>query len=160
MSLSNWILRLITWDGLLPAFVCLVPYVVEVLFPNMPGMIEFFGVAVPIAAFLIRLYVGQRFIWSNHCGTVMRALQLGVFFIGILVLVCIDSMMILAHAGPGGVRMATRTDLIVIVVSFAIYFMSMAFSMYPGYETSTDGTIDNDPWSNFDGHTRHRSEET
>ena len=90
----------------------------------------------------------------------MRALQLGVFFIGILVLVCIDSMMILAHTGPGGVRMATRTDLIVIVVSFAIYFMSMAFSMYPGYETSTDGTIDNDPWSNFDGHTRHRPEET
>ena len=160
MSLSNWILRLITWDGLLPAFVWLIPYVVGILFPNMPGMIEFFGVAVPIAAFLIRLYVGQRFISSNHCGTVMRALQLGVFFIGILVLVCIDSMMILAHAGPGGVRMATRTDLIVIVVSFAIYFMSMAFSMYPGYETSTDGTIDNDPWSNFDGHTRHRPEET
>ena len=56
MSLSNWILRLITWDGLLPAFVWLIPYVVGILFPNMPGMIEFFGVAVPIAAFLIRSF--------------------------------------------------------------------------------------------------------
>jgi hypothetical protein len=154
MSLSHWILRLITWDGLLPAFVWLIPYVVGSVFPNMPGLIEFF------AAFLIRLYVGQRFISSNHCGTVMRGLQLGVFFIGILILVGIDSMMILTHTGPRGVRMATQTDLIVGLVAFTIYFVSMAFSLYPGYETSAHGTIENDPWSNFDGHTRHRSEET
>ncbi len=146
MSLISWMLRLITWDGLLPAFVWLIPFFAEMLFPNTPSVIELIGVGVPIAAFLIRLYVGQRFISSNHCGTVMRTFQLGVFFIGILVLVCIDSMMILAQSGPGGVQMATRTDLIVFLSLFTFYFLSMAFSMYPGYEKSLEGTIENDPW--------------
>ena len=158
MSLSNWILRLITWDGLLPAFVCVVPYVVGTIFPNMPGMIEFFGVGVPIAAFLIRFQVGQRYISSNHCGNVMRAFQRGVFCIGILVLVLVDTLMILAHTGPAGVQLVTREDVIVLIGLFAIYFLTMAFSMYPGFENSLDKTIENDPWSN-DANAGRRSEE-
>jgi hypothetical protein len=151
MSLTSWILRLVTWDGLLPAVVWLIPYVVGIFFPNMPGVIEFFGVAVPIAAFWIRFHVGQRFISSNHCGTVMRAFQLGIFFIGILVLVLVDTIIILAHSVPAGVRLKTREDAIVIVVMFALYFLAMAFAMYPGYDSSLKVTHESDRWPNLNG---------
>ncbi len=90
----------------------------------------------------------------------MRFFQLVVFFTGILVLVLIDTMMILAHTGPVGIPIATRTDLIVFLSLFMFYFLSMAISMYPGYEKSLEETIDNDSWSNLDGHASQRSEET
>ena len=66
--------------------------------------------------------------------------------------------MILAHTGPAGVQLVTREDVIVLIGLFAIYFLTMAFSMYPGFENSLDKTIENDPWSN-DANAGRRSEE-
>ena len=155
MSLSNWILRLITWDGLLPAIVWVVPYIVSSIFPNTPGVIWVLGVLLPIAAFFIRYQAGRRFISTNHCGNVMRIFQVIVFCFAILIIVLIDAAIVLSHAAGAGVRIMGEENVIVIIVSFAIYFLSMAFSMYPGYEK----VIECDPWSN-EGHFSHRSEET
>jgi hypothetical protein len=125
-----WLLRLIAWDGLLPALILLAPYVVELLIPNNRLAIELLGVAFPIAGFFIRLVVGKRHIDSNLCSGPVRLAQFGVFFVGIFPLVLIDAFLVLSHVMPKGVL--APEDYAVFGVLFSVYLTAMTLAMYPG----------------------------
>jgi len=131
-SIGSWLLRLFTWDGVLPASVWSAPFLVEWLVPNNRGAIEATGMILPAAAFLIRLQVGRRYIASNGFGPVMRGFQVGVFCLGLFVLVVIDAVMVLSHVMPKGEAFRTTADCIVWAALYATYLTSMAVAMYPG----------------------------
>jgi hypothetical protein len=132
VNFGSWLLRILTWDGLLPASVVLVPTVIESLLPNNRGAIELAAVAIPIAGFFLRVSAGKRQIASNNCDPACRVLQFCAFFLGILVLTLIDAVVILSHVMPQGAAFADETDCIVWAILVAVYLSSMGIAMYPG----------------------------
>ncbi len=125
-----WLLKLIAWDGLLPAIVILVPLVARQIAAQRA--VEFLAIALPIAAFLLRLFAGRRHIDSNQCSPLFRRVQFIFFYIAIFVLLMIDSLMILAHEMPPGAMFASAVDFLIWAVLFALYLTCMAVAMYPG----------------------------
>jgi hypothetical protein len=127
---GDWALRVLTWDTLLPACVGLVPHGVELVFPHRRGPLEVVAVILPIVAFFLRIRAGRRQIASNHCSRGVRAVQFGVFLLGILPLVLIDSALILTHIMP---PMAfERGDWLALAIVLAGYLVLMTVAMYPG----------------------------
>ena len=72
IAFGSWFLTVISWDGLLPPVILIVPYLLNALFPNVRGVIEVASLLLPITAFFIRYFVGKRHIFSNHCGIWVR----------------------------------------------------------------------------------------
>ena len=134
---SSWFLNLISWDGLLPPFMLLVPCLIEILVPDNRGVIEVAAVLMPITGFFIRFVVGRRQIAANQCGVVVRRVQVCFLGFGILVLALIDSVVILTHVMPNGAAWNNPTDRMVWAVLASIYLTSMTIAMYPGRTKST-----------------------
>jgi hypothetical protein len=132
VNYRSWLLRVLTWDTLLPACVGLIPHVVELLFPDHRGVMEVVSVTLPIVAFFLRFHAGKRQIESNRCSEAVRGFQFFIFTLGILPLVLVDCFMILSHLMPEGALFATKTDLLVWTSFFVIYLTSMVVAMYPG----------------------------
>jgi hypothetical protein len=132
LDVRAWLVRVITWDGVLPACVLLVPSVVALVLPNRRGAIEITAVALPIVAFLIRFRVGKRHIDSNHCGEAMKVFQLCIFSLGILALVLFDAFVVLIHVMPRRAGGITPADLFELAIPVSIYLAIMALAMYPG----------------------------
>jgi hypothetical protein len=128
----SWVLRVLTWDSLLPACVILFPTAIAFLLPNNRGAIEITGVVLPIAGFVLRVRAGRRQITSNHCAATMRHVQLGSFVVGILILTLIDAVLVLSHVMPQGALFADKTDRVVWAILFFVYLASMSIAMYPG----------------------------
>ncbi len=141
LSIGSWMLRLITWDGVAPAFVWSTPFFIRSVISNCRIAIELTAVVLPIIAFFIRYHVGRRHISSNNCGAIMRSLQVAALCAGILVLVLIDAVMILTHVMPRGAAFAATSDLIIWAVLYAVYLSAMTFALYPGSSRLAD-TLD------------------
>ncbi|MDR3639662.1 MAG: hypothetical protein P4L84_38030 [Isosphaeraceae bacterium] len=138
LGVTSWLLRLITWDGVLPACIVFAPAGIELLFPNNRGAIELAAVLLPITAFWVRFSVGKRHIDTNHCGPAVRTFQLCVFCFGIFVLVFFDAAITLSHIMPQGALFSTSADILVWGIIGAIYVTSMAIAMYPGRSAKHD----------------------
>jgi len=80
---AHWMWRVVSWDTLLPAFVWVAPYIIELAFPRREGLIEAAAVALPIAAFFLRIHAGRRQIAIIHCADSTRRLQRIVLIIGV-----------------------------------------------------------------------------
>jgi len=137
-TIGTWLLRLITWDSLLPGLVWSVPYVIAALLPGNRGAIEAAAVILPIAALFFRYRVGRRHIASNFCGPLMRRFQVAALCFGIFVMVFFDTVMMLTHVMPKGAAVATINDLIVWMVLYSVYLAPMTFAMYPGSRWNGD----------------------
>jgi hypothetical protein len=131
VNYGSWFLRVLAWDGVLPAFIAFAPTGVEVLFPNHRGAVEITAVTLPIAAFGLRIRAGKRHIASNRCSEVVRFFQFCAFCLGILPLVLVDCFMILSHLMPGAM-FETYTDILICAITVSVYLTLMAVAMYPG----------------------------
>jgi hypothetical protein len=129
----SWLLRLLSWDGLLPLCIAVAPNGVKLLFPNQPEAIAAAAVLLPIAAFLLRVRAGTRHIASNHCSKGVRFLQYCVFALGITPLIMIDCFIVLDHVQPGGLfAIRTPEDRLFLAILITFYLTTMAIAMYPG----------------------------
>jgi hypothetical protein len=128
VDFSAWFLRLITWDGVVPILIALAPLAVELSIPNNRGVMEVAAVALPIAAFFIRLCVGGRLIRTNNCPAETRRLQAIAFVFGLFLLGLFDSVLILSHLVPNGVPMVGPF----LIVLGGPYLVAMAIALYPG----------------------------
>jgi hypothetical protein len=84
INYGSWLLRVITWDAILPVFVAAVPLAIETFLPTHRGVMEVTAVTLPVAAFFVRIAGGRRHIASNRCSDPVRRVQFGVFCVGIL----------------------------------------------------------------------------
>jgi hypothetical protein len=139
VNYGRWLFRLITWDGLLPGCVVLVPTVIEFLIPNNRGAIEFASVMLPVIGLLIRIRLGLRHIGSNHCTVAARCFQLCAFVLGILLLGLIECVLMLTHVMPPLI-FVDWTDIVECAIPFLIYATLMAIAMYPGRAPSQQET--------------------
>lgn len=129
---GQWLLRLIAWDGVLPVLVMIIPWFVQLQFPNRPHALELVAIVVPITAFFIRFFVARRHICSNHCTRIVRVIQTVALCLAILVLLMVDSLIILACEMPKGALFATSTDRMIWAGMYAFYLTCMAIALYPG----------------------------
>jgi hypothetical protein len=127
-----WLLRVLAWDTLLPLIVAFVPYAIHLLLPKQRGILEVVAVTLPILAFFLRIRAGKPQIATNQCSERARAVQFGVFLLGVLPLVLVDCFMILSHLMPQGSLFATKTDLFIWATIALFYLTCMAIAMYPG----------------------------
>jgi hypothetical protein len=147
VNYRSWLLRILTWDTILPVAVAFVPTAIALFLPNRRGVMEIASVTLPIAAFLLRLRIGKRQIDSNRCSVAVRKFQFCVFFVGILPLVLIDCVIILSHLMPNGALFATSGDLLVWAILAAIYLASMTVAMYPGSAGAANDQHESDDYS-------------
>jgi hypothetical protein len=138
VNYRSWLLRVITWDTLLPACVGLIPYGIKLLFPNRRGVIELTAVTLPVAAFFLRLRAGRRQIAANHCSEAVRRFQFGIFVLGVLPLVLVDCFLILTHVMPPGALFAAPGDWLISGIVLGIYLLCMTIAMYPGYSPAEE----------------------
>ena len=125
-----WVLRLLGWDGLLPALIVLIPCTLKLLLPRNLDDVVLTAAIIPPVALFIRGYVGIRQINSNHCSHLIRQLQGCVLLLAITPLMIVDVFLILYHALPknGPNRWASFA----FGGAIAGYLVLMAFAMYPG----------------------------
>jgi hypothetical protein len=79
MTLTKWLLRLLTWDGILPVCILAVPSLIEWLLPNS-NVVGLLYVAIAITAFFARIAVGARHIESNNCARIVQNIQFASFY--------------------------------------------------------------------------------
>jgi hypothetical protein len=132
IDFSGWLFRLLTWDGVLPIGIILVPFVIGAIFPNHEGAIVIAAVALPIVAFFVRIAVGCRHIDENNCGPIFQRVQVWLLLFGIFVLVFIDAMLMISHVMPRGALLATKEDQIAATIAVSLYLAPMIVAMYPG----------------------------
>ncbi len=137
MKYLRWIFRIVTWDGLLPAFVASAPIAITFVFPNNRGAVEITAVVLPIASFFFRYRTGIAQISVNHGPGTMRKLQYATFIIAILILPLFECFVILSHVMPAGPMLA-KDALGPLAVFFSIYFGAMAFALFPGPDTDLE----------------------
>jgi hypothetical protein len=142
LNVSNWIIRVLTWDTILPLILIAVPHTVHWLFPQAGKVIEVLGVLLPIVAFFVRLPIGLRHIADNHCPPWLRAIQQVALFLGIFGLVIVDAALILQIKV---LEENGRFAMLIIfsVVTFCLYLPCMVLAMYPGYEPVPSTQIGN-----------------
>ena len=95
IDFAAWLLRLFTWDGVLPVCVLVAPSLVEIVLPNRRGAIEIIAVTLPIAGFFARVVAGTRHIGSNNCGPLLRQLQYSILFLSVFALVFVANVILL-----------------------------------------------------------------
>jgi hypothetical protein len=126
IDVISWAIRVASWDGLLPTFVISVPFLIDRLMPNNRALNESIGVNLPLAAFVIRLFVGTGHVWSNGCCRAIRVLQCGLLWFAVLVLAFVDAMLILAQ--QQGLSVNPKAFLI----TASIHLPCVIVAMYPG----------------------------
>jgi hypothetical protein len=142
LHLSKWLIRVLTWDSVMPVVLIAVPHAVHWLFPQAVKAIELLGVFLPITAFFVRLVVGWRHINANYCSPWARGLQQGVLFVGIFSLVLVDAALILQINIPQA-NEKFEILMVFLAVSVFIYLPSMVIAMYPGREPVASTAIGN-----------------
>jgi hypothetical protein len=140
--LGWWLIRLVTWDGIFPAAILSVPFLLRWMFPNDRATIELAAVVLPIVAFFVRYRAGMKHIATHRSTETWRRIQVAVFGVGLIVLVVMDGVMILTHVMPKGAVVRTTADLVVWTSLYLFYFGAMAFAMFPGWKKSASDEDD------------------
>jgi hypothetical protein len=128
---SDWLRRLLVWDGMLPLAVWGLPRAAGWLLPGERWPIEVLGVALPIAAFLARFLTGLVVVRRHAPGVFNRAARVVVLFVGLFFLLIIDVAMILKLVMPQG-AFEQHGDLIGFAVLYGLYVVAMAVATWPG----------------------------
>lgn len=131
IDFASWLIRLVTWDGVLPFLILIVPSCIEQVFPNR-GAIEIAAVVVPISFFFWRIATGCRHIDANNCSPALRRRQVCALILAVFILVFFDALMILSHIMPKGAFAVNREDLIIIAALASIYVVPISLATYPG----------------------------
>jgi hypothetical protein len=131
LEFGRWFFRLFSCDGLLPVVIVLIPGAIVLAMPGWRGLVELTAIALPIAAFGVRVHVGRRQIGSNACPRWFRGLQFAAFGAGLLILLLLDAFSILSWIMPP-VDPLSAEDFLIFGVFAAVYLVLMAVAMYPG----------------------------
>jgi hypothetical protein len=130
INVGSWLLRVLTWDTLLPTVVLVVPAVVGILFPQNEVAWATTQLVLPTGGFILRFCAGKRHVFSNNCGPTIQRRQFFIFVIGILALVVVDALLVLSRVNPK--KGLAECDRIVLVTCTVIYTFAMIIAMYPG----------------------------
>jgi NADH:ubiquinone oxidoreductase subunit 6 (subunit J) len=132
----NWLLRLATWDGLLPAAVWGASTVLLAVLPRKEEAVVLTVAILPAAALIVRFYVGRRMIDTNACTPGFRKVQLVCLCAGLLVLTLLDTLLMtlftLELPQPANPTEELAAVAIIVAMFYTPYLLFLAVAMYPG----------------------------
>jgi len=134
----TWLLRVLTWDGLLPVVVWAIPLIVaKSALPISEPAIVLLASLLPIAALIVRFFVGHRMIQANACGTGFRRVQVTCLCVGLFVLMLLDCLLITLFSlefggGPGVPEEEWLAQVVIIAIFYLPYLALLSVAMYPG----------------------------
>ncbi len=134
INYSQWILRIIGWDGILPVFVASLSVAVAFIFGNNRPLAETLMVVLPIVALLFRFTIGRKHIRRNYCGEMFKGIQTGALGLAVLILLFADFFVVLTAFIPKNRRHPPPEDVPIYIVALTIYLVLVVFAMYPGRE--------------------------
>jgi len=122
-SYWTWVKRVALWDGMVPLLVIGAAPALNMIWPNImapkqDGLAIFVNVALPIAAFFVRMEIGGSYFETNP----HRTWQSGVFFVAISYLVFFDALMIV-------MRLDNNMGALEFWTGFAIGYLPYLFMM-------------------------------
>jgi len=138
----NWLARLLAWDGVLPLIVWAVPAILNFALPQNDKLAVTVSIVLPIGALLVRFYVGYHMIEANHCSPGFRHVQQACLWIGLFILMCLDSLLItllsLNLQGPGNAHGDILAVIVIFVILYVPYLGFLTIAMYPGPSAARD----------------------
>lgn len=138
---SGWLLRVLTWDGLVPVAMFVSSMTVARLTQGQGDWYLALTLGLPLSAFLVRFFMGRGAIERNHCSPVTQSFQSIVLVLGLIVIAILDSLLIclstLPPGNPGGNRDKVVILYCVVAMVYLAYLACMCFAMYPGRESLT-----------------------
>ncbi len=132
---SGWLLRVLTWDGMVPVSLLLLSRGLVLLAGNQAAIIDVLCVFIPLTGLLVRLNIGRRTIHLNDCSRGMKGVQFWFLVFGLLVLAFLECVMMLFTILPPPPDPAKGW--IVFGVALGMYFPLMIIAMYPGQQPTT-----------------------
>ena len=127
-----WFGRVLAFDGILPLVIWFAPWLVSIVLPNRPGVIEVLSVCLPVMGFLVRYITGRSLIRANECSHQFRLVQNVLLGLGLVLLALIDCVVVLIYVMPRG-ALLKPDDWLVMAGLGTVYFMLMAGAMLPGH---------------------------
>lgn len=129
----HWLARLLAWDGVLPLVVWAIPAILNLALPQNDKLAVMLAVSLPCVALIVRFYVGYGMIEANHCSPKFRRVQQTCLWIGLVILMLLDSLLItllsLNLQGPGN---PIGAIVVIFLIFYLPYLAFLAVAMYPG----------------------------
>ena len=139
-TVSHWLRELIAWDGLLPAFIWTIPWVLSNLFPNRRGPVEACAVILPILGVVIRLVRGLSVIAQTSRGSWRWLTRIACFLMAISILCVLDCFVILINIMPPMPPLRDARDLAFTVAPFLVYLALVGYAFFPETTPRSDFT--------------------
>jgi len=129
---TQWVINVVSWDGLFPAFILSVSLVVAQLFPKNQVVAETLMVSLPVLGALTRLTIGRRKIQSNHCSVWVRAIQFGCLAFAVVLFMAFDFFVVLGAFVQNKQDVLAPADKLIFFYIAATYILLATCAMYPG----------------------------
>jgi hypothetical protein len=124
IRLREWALSLFCWDGILPFTVIAISVALKLLVPKLEILHIFAIVVVPIAAFFVRLAIGNKhFQRVQHYGWQMVLFALAIFF-----LVSVDAFFIIIQVFP---QQLEAGDWLTLGGLYLVYLLVVGVALFP-----------------------------
>lgn len=138
VDFRDWFRRVLGWDGVLPIGMAILPAGIMLVWPNADDALAAAAGLVPIAAVILRYYVGRHHLESNRVGPMLRVGQRVAFVAAIFWMCLLECFVMMLHFVPA----IQPVDCVAVGVGYAVYLATMSFAMYPGrveYIADEDG---------------------
>ncbi len=137
---TGWLLRVLTWDGLVPVSMLLLSRGLTLIVVGGGGEFDLLSIILPCIAIGVRLYLGHVAISVNHCTPSVRQAQFISLLLGLILLAVIECALILAATLPPGNGPFDRAeDRQIGYWLLAAYISFVTIAMYPGREPILPG---------------------
>ena len=144
LNWSGWLLRVLTCDGVLPVVLLATSVTLSRLSLGQGELYLILSAGIPVSAFMVRFFMGQRAIEHNHCSALTRRFQLIVLVLGLIVIALMDCLLIVLSMLPPPNGNKAEKYLILFLgfaIAYLAYLACMTFAMYPGREPIPLGEV-------------------
>lgn len=136
VNYSKWFLRLLTWDGIVPAIMLALPGFARRFGPqNNDRFLVMLVVAALIAGILLRFSFGMRHINANHCGPVVKQVQRIGLCLMIFMLMLVETLICVIPNPNADLKLA---DFVFFATVGSVYLLVMGCVLYPGRRVSDE----------------------
>lgn len=137
INYSQWLLRIIGWDGILPVFVASLAFAIASIFGNNWLLAEALVIVLPIVALFIRFSIGYKHIRRNYCGKMFKGIQTGALGLAVFIMLFADFLVVLLAFIPKNDRHPPPEDVPIYIVALTVYLVLVVIAMYPGRESAS-----------------------
>ena len=137
LNWTDWLLRVLTWEGLVPATVFFGSMAIAILSKHDFWLIIGTGILLPSIACVVRFRSGMRTIETNNCHPFTRFWQMKSLIIGVIIMGFMEGLYIIYSTKPGLGLLGGGNDTHIWIGFLLAYLLLLTFATYPGLSSNT-----------------------